>query len=424
VSEPVSSTPRTQSVEARGSSREQNTELRIPELEGRARVRRYVLIALALAGLGYAYYHFTQKPPEAELYRTVPVQRRSLVQAVDAAGRLDVHSRVEVPAPAGGRLIAIHVTQGDVVKAGQLLAELDPRAAALAVRGAEAAVEAASGALAQIKARKEEAERALSRAKTLVARGLASPEDAANAQAELTQANAALEGARGEQKVASQTVASARLSQNLSRMEAPTAGVVLSAPERVGAAVGPEAGPLFVIGSALDSMRVDATVSETEVALIKPGQSAEVLVTALPGQKFKGRVERVFIEPEKRDGAVLYPIRLSVENPGRALLPGMTARARMEVARADNVLSVHEAAVRFAPKDAPPESAQRSRVWRRIGPLEVESVSVRAGLSDGMYVQIEPINGASLRENDALAVGLLRPDDGRKAPSVRLGDKK
>jgi hypothetical protein len=49
---------------------------------------------------------------------------------------------------------------------------------------------------------------------------------------------------------------------------------------------------------------------------------------------------------------------------------------------------------------------------------------VRAGISDGMYVQIEPINGASLRENDALAVGLLRPDDGRKAPSVRLGDKK
>jgi HlyD family secretion protein len=412
VSEPVSSTPHPSSP-----------ELRIPELEGRARVRRYALIAIALSGLGYAYYHFTQKPPEAELYRTVPVQRRSLVQAVDAAGRLDVHSRVDVPAPAAGRLIAIHVTQGDVVKAGQLLAELDPRAAALAVRGAEAAVEAASGALSQIKARKEEAERALSRAKTLLARGLASPEDVANAQAELAQANAALEGARGEQKVAAQTVASARLSQNLSRMEAPAAGVVLAAPERVGAAVGPEAGALFVIGSALDSMRVDATVSETEVALIKPGQSAEVLVTALPGREFKGRVERVFIEPEKRDGAVLYPIRLSVENPGRALLPGMSARARMEVAHADNVLSVHEAAVRFVPKDAP-EAAPRSRVWRRVGPSELEAVTIRALISDGMYVQVEPTNGAALHENDALAVGLLRPDDGRKAPNVRLGDKK
>ncbi len=411
VSEPVSP-PQTNSP-----------ELRIPELESRARTRRYLLLALALGGLGYAYYHFTQKPPEVELYRTVPVQRRTLVQAVDAAGRLDVHSRVEVPAPAPGRLIAIHVHQGDEVKAGQLLAELDPRAAALAVRGAEAAVEAASGGLAQGKARKEEAERALTRAKALLARGLASPEDVANAQAEVAQTSAALEAARGEHKVAAQSVASARLSQNLSRMEAPLAGVVLSAPERMGAAVSPEAGALFVIGSSLDSMRVDATVSETEVALIKPGQSAEVLVTALPGRKFAGKVERVSIEPERREGAVLYPIRLSVDNAERRLLPGMTARARMEVARADNVLSVHEAAVRFTPRDAP-DAPQRSRVFRRVGPSELEAVSVRALTSDGQYVQIEPAEGASLRENDALVVGLLRPEDGRKAPTVRLGDKK
>jgi HlyD family secretion protein len=404
-------------------SQTDSPELRIPELESRARVRRYVLLALGLAALGYAYYHFTQKPPEVELYRTVPVQRRTLVQAVDAAGRLDVHSRVDVPAPAPGRVIAIHVTQGDTVKAGQLLAELDPRAAALAVRGAEAAVEAAGGAMAQSKARKEEAERALSRAKTLLARGLASPEDVANAEADVAQANAAVEATRGEHKVAAQSVASAKLSQNLSRMEAPVAGVVLSAPERVGAAVSPEAGALFVIGSSLDSMRVDATVSETEVALIKPGQTAEVLVTALPGRKFVGKVERVSIEPEKRDGAVLYSIRLSVDNRERSLLPGMTARARMEVARAENVLSVHEAAVRFTPRDAP-EAPLRSRVFRRVGPSELESVSVRALISDGQYVQIEPANGASLRENDPLVVGLLRPDDGRKAPSVRLGDKK
>jgi HlyD family secretion protein len=191
----------------------------------------------------------------------------------------------------------------------------------------------------------------------------------------------------------------------------------------VGAAVSPEAGALFVIGSSLDSMRVDATVSETEVALIKPGQTAEVLVTALPGRKFVGKVERVSIEPEKRDGAVLYPIRLSVDNAEHRLLPGMSARARMEVARAENVLSVHEAAVRFTPRDAP-EAPQRSRVFRRVGPSELEAVPVRALTSDGQYVQIEPAEGGSLRENDALVVGLLRPEDGRKAPTVRLGDKK
>jgi hypothetical protein len=100
----------------------------------------------------------------------------------------------------------------------------------------------------------------------------------------------------------------------------------------------------------------------------------------------------------------------------------MTVRARMEVARADNVLSVHEAALRFVPADAP-EAAPRARVWLRKGPAELEPIAVRAKVSDGVYVQIEPSAGATLHENDALAVGLLKPA-GKTGPSVRLGDKK
>jgi HlyD family secretion protein len=409
VSEPATTSPANES-----------TELRIPALEGRARLRRYILIALALAGAVYAYVRLTEAPAVEELYRTVPVQRRSLVQAVEAAGRIDVESRVEVPAAGAGRIMAIHVHQGDSVQAGQLLAELDPRAAA------QAAVEAAAGSVGQAAARRDEAQRNLERSKALLARGLASPADIANAEAQLKQAGAALEAARGEQKVASQTVASARLGQNLSRMESPAAGVVLVAPERVGMAVSPELGPVFVIGAALTTMRVDASVSETDVALIKPGQEAEILVSALPNESFRGKVQRISIEPERRDGAVLYPVRLSVENPKGALLPGMTARARMEVARADNVLSVHEAALRFSPAEAP-EAPPRSRVWRRKSVSEVEAVSVRAKVSDGVYVEVEAVEsnggGATLRENDALAVGLLKPA-GKSGPNVRLGDKK
>jgi HlyD family secretion protein len=395
----------------------------IPELEGRARLRRVLLLGALLASGLAAYLYFTREPPAAELYRTIPVERRTLVQAVEAAGKLDVQNRVEVPAPGAGRLIAIHVAPGDTVKAGQLLAELDPRAAALAVRGAQAAAEAAAGGLSQARAHKEAAARSLERAKTLLARGLASPEEVAAAEAELAQASAAMDAARGEQRVAGESVASAKLTQNLSRMEAPAAGVVLRAPERLGAAVSPDAGPLFVIGDPLTTMRVDASVSETEVASIKPGQKAEVFVTALPGQSFQGRVERVFIEPERREGAVLYPVRLSVDNPQGVLLPGMTARARMEVARAENVLSAHEAALRFLPSGVEP-APQRSRVFRRVSPREIEPVSVRTLISDGVYAQVEAVEGDSLREHDQLAVGMLRPETGSAAPNVTLGDKK
>ena len=73
---------------------------------------------------------------------------------------------------------------------------------------------------------------------------------------------------------------------------------------------------------------IDAPVSETDIALIKQGQKAEVRVQALPGRTFDARVERIAIEPQKKGAVVLYPVTLFVDNADGALLPGMSARAR------------------------------------------------------------------------------------------------
>jgi HlyD family secretion protein len=401
---------------------EGQAELQIPELEGRARMRRLVLLAIAVAGIGAATYYYTRPAPVSERYRTYPAEMRELVQLVESAGRIDVQRRVEVPAPVPGRLVAIHVAQGQTVQVGQLLATLDERAAVLAVRGAEAAAQTAAGGLAQATAALDAAQRAVERTKTLLGKGLASQEDLNNAQSELTRSKAALDGARGQQRVAGENIASAKLTQQLARIEAPAEGVVLRAPERIGAAVAPDAAPLFVIGSSLATMRVDASVSETEVALIHPGQKAEVLVSALPGRTFSGQVQRVGIEPERAEGAVLYPVTLLVDNKDGLLLPGMTARVRMEVARVKNVLSVHEAALRFVPEGAP-ASEPRTRVWKRTGPESIEPVAVKTGISDGVYTQILPTNGSTVHPGDRLVVGLAHPGDD-SGPKVTLGEKK
>ncbi len=401
------------------SSEAADVQLRIPELAGRARVRRLIALALFLVLGVAAVVYYTRPQPVLERYRTYPVAARTLVQMVDAAGRIDVRNRVEVPAPMAGRIIAIHVKQGQIVKQGDLLAELDERAAALAVRAAQAAVEAAAGGSAQARAALDAATRGLERAKALNARGLASAEDIAKAQSELAQASAALGAARGGQNVAAQNVASAALSKDLGRMVAPAGGVVLRAPERLGAAVGAEKGPLFVIGDPLITMRVDASVSETEVAMIKPGQAAEVLVAAVPDRSFRGRVDRISIEPDRVEGAVLYPVVLLVDNPDGVLLPGMTARARLEVARVTDKLSVHEAALRFSPEGEEP-AAPRTRVWKRVGPHQVVPIKVRTGVSDGAYTQIEALEGQELKAGDELAVGLARPDED-SGPKVKLG---
>ena len=408
--------------EVPATPRPPDAELKIPEIEGRNRVWRVALVLLVLGGLGAVLAYRSGGKTPTELYRTVPVSRRTLVQVVEAAGRVDVRKRVDVPAPVAGLLLSVHVQEGDTVEAGQLLAELDGRALTLAVRGAQAQAQAAAGGLAQARSRLKAAERALGRAEELLTQGLASREEVDAARSGLAQAKAALQAAQGEQRVAGEQVASARLTQGLSRIESPIAGVVLRAPERIGALASPESGALFVLGEPLSTMRVDAHVSETEVALVEPGKVAEILVAALPGESFEGRVERVGIESERRDGAVLYPIRLSVDNPEKKLLPGMTARARIEIARAENVLSVHEAALRFTPEGVEPAQARR-RVFRRTGPDSLESVTVKSPLSDGFHAQIEAEAGASIEEGDRLVVGLMDPGDSKK-PSISLGKKK
>jgi HlyD family secretion protein len=400
-----------------------SNQLTIPELASQARLRRTLLIVVLLAAAGAAIWWYTRPAPQGESFRTVAVARRGVVKTVEAAGRLDVRRRVEVPAPMPGRILSIHAHEGDLVQAGQLLATLDQRASELSVKSAEAAAQAAAGSAAEATAALSAAERGLARAKDLAARGFATAQTVADAESELARAKAITASARAEQRAVSQQVESARLQKSFGRIDAPTAGVVLRAPERVGAAVGPEQGALFVIGDPLTTMRVDASVSETDVPFVKPDMPASVVIVALPGRSFAAKVQHIGIEPKLEGGAALYPVRLVVDNPDGTLLPGMSARVRVEVARADDALAVHEAALRFTPDGAEPAAA-RSRVWVRMGVDRAEPVEVTAGVSDGTYTAVVPKDPNALPVGTPLAVGYVQVDAGARGPQVKLGSKK
>ena len=417
-------------------SRASADRLSIPELARQARLRRLIALAVVLVGAVAAIVYYRRPEPVVERYRTEAVTRRDVVQLVESTGTLDVRSRVDVPAPMAGRLLSNAVHEGDQVEQGQLLGTLDARSAELSLRGARATAEAASGRVAQAQAAFSAAERARAQAARLLQQGLASPNDAEEAESALAQAKAALSAARAERKLADQTIAGAELGRDSSRITAPSAGVVLRAPDRLGAAVSPDKGALYVLGEPLTTMRLQALVTETDIARVKAGSKAEVLVQALPNERFSATVERVGIEPKQSGGVVQYPVTMLVDNPNAALLPGMSARVRIEIARADATLAVHEAALRFTPEDADP-AEPRTRVWRHgRGANELEPVSVRVGVSDGVYAALLPegtaggaapaLHGgaASLAEGDQLVIGLLRPNEAPRKPSVSLGGSK
>ena len=101
----------------------------------------------------------------------------------------------------------------------------------------------------------------------------------------------------------------------------------------------------------------------------------------------------------------------------------MSARVRIEVARSEKVLAVHEAALRFTPDGAEP-AEPRTRLWKRLGPDQLEPVQVTAGLSDGTYTEVKPATADALHEKDIVAVGYTQVDVGSRGPAVTLGGKK
>jgi HlyD family secretion protein len=403
----------------------EDVQLHIPELGKRARRMRWLIISLVVIAIGGGLAaYFLRTSPLGETYRSLPVTRQNVVRVVEATGHLDASARVQVSAKVAGHLAEINVAPGDSVRRGQLMARLDARASEIGVRSAGSTLQASVWRVAEAKTAQDSATTELVRVQRLASRGLASAADVENAQALASRAESQLKAAGAEKSVAQDNVAAARFGQNLGDIVAPIDGIVLVGPENAGAPVAPERGPLFVVATPLAKMRIDADVSEADIGDLQVGQSATFEVQAFAGRTWNARVERIGLEP-KRDGAVVtYPVLLSADNPDGKLLPGMTAAVRIEVARATDVLTVREAALRFTPEDSP-EAHPRSRVWLHRGVSQLTAVSVKPGLSDGAYTEIVPVKPGDLNPGDRVAVGLLGAQgDSRAQPGVSLGAKK
>jgi len=394
--------------------------------EVRRGVRRRCWTTFAVVGVlagAATVYAFARSRPVPTQYRTTAVERRTIVRVVEATGHLDVKTRVDVSAPEEGRLVELLVKSGDAVKANQPLARLDPRASAIALRGAQASVAAAGSRVGEAEAALAAATESRTRTEKLLQKELASPVDLEAARSTEAKARAALATARAERSATSASLKSAELSQTLATLVSPIDGVVLQAPTTLGPALGPDHRSLFVVGSALDTLRIDADVAESEVGELKPGQLAHFAVPAYPGRNFEARVERIGIDAQRTSAAVRYPVELSAQNPERTLLPGMTATVTMDVSRVENALAVREAALRFRPEGTP-DAPPRRQVWL-VTSHGLESVAVKPGLSDGAFTAIEPEPPAQLPVGTRVALGVLGGGDAQKTqgPGIKLGGK-
>jgi HlyD family secretion protein len=398
------------------------------QVAGKRRGRTLWLLLLGGAVvLAAVYFIFWSRQGPNNPYRISPVEVRSIRQTVEAFGSLDVVGRVFVPAPRPGQLSEVYARRGTTVDANAPLAKLDASFATAELSAAKTALSASAARVERARTARASATEERTRAERLLGRGLVSAASVAAAKANEQEAIAALRTAEAQRELDQQSASGAKVRRDETTLRAPVSGFVLSATEDLGAMVGPQTGPLFVISPPLTELMLTVPISEADIGLVRIGQGAVFTVSAYPDRRFPAKVGEIESEPQRNGSSVSYRVRLRVQNPDGVLRPGMTTNVTLEIAEANEALAVREAALRFTPADAPSEAGepQRSRVWRQRTGGDLEPVEVVVGISDGAYTAVTLAAGAELAPGDMVAVGYAgsATRSSTKGPGISLGSK-
>ena len=246
-------------------------------------------------------------------YQTATITRGPVTQAVTATGTLNPVVNVQVGSQVSGNIAKLFVDYNSEVKAGQVVAQIDPVLFQATVTQAEGDVANAQAAL-------ELAKVNATRIQELFARKTSS-------QADLDQAMATLHQAEANVKIKQGALDKARADLDHCTITSPIDGVVISRSVDVGQTVAAslQAPVIFAIANDLTKMQIDANVAEADVGVVKIDQNVDFTVDAFPMETFHGKVVQVRNAPTTVQNVVTYDTVIGVSNPELKLKPGMTA---------------------------------------------------------------------------------------------------
>ncbi|MBT3915351.1 MAG: HlyD family efflux transporter periplasmic adaptor subunit [Rhodospirillaceae bacterium] len=359
-----------------------------------------------------AYFWNGQESTEID-YRLAKVERGNIIKSVSASGELNAVVTVEVGSEISGQISALTVDFNSDVKAGQIIARIDPESFEARVKQAEAELSVAKAsvatkqaAIAQAKANQANASSVLAAAGADVARtkfnaadlkqdfgrkqalrkkgvvaisavdkaraawqvaaaqvkasqsqllAQRSTVEARKAQVQMAKAEVLHASAQVEQKDAALNIAKVNLNNTFIR--SPVDGVVIGRDVDVGQTVAAslQAPILFTIAQDLRKMQVETNIDEADIGQIRPGQTATFGVDSFPGQEFKGIVNQVRKKPQTVQNVVTYTVVIAANNADLKLLPGMTANVQVQVSDRRNVLRLPNRSLRFVPPGLTPK---------------------------------------------------------------------
>lgn len=248
---------------------------------------------------------------------------------LNASGYIVAQRKASVAAKATGRLEWLGVEEGSRVKAGQVIARLENKDLEAAVRQNEAAVQNNKASLEQAVVERTDAQRAFNRQKELLAQGIVAQSEFDISEARYKRAVAAVSGAEAGVRSALAALQSASINYDYSLIRAPFDSVVLTKNADVGDIITPlgaaaNAKAAVVTIADLDSLMVEADVSESNLASVKSGQPCEITLDALQNTRLKGVVHTIVPTADRSKASVMVKVRF-IDKDSR-VLPEMSAK--------------------------------------------------------------------------------------------------
>jgi len=275
------------------------------------------------------------------------VRTRNIKSVVTASGSIKAKRMVQVSASQMGTVVEVAVREGDEVRAGDTLLQIDPVPHRQAVERLLAAAASARADVELARATLRQAELEETRLRDLHANDLASPQDLLRAETEREVAAARLEAARGLLRQQEAALGNAEHDLGLTTIRAPMSGVVVELNVEKGetAIVGTMNNPGTVLLTIADLSELEAEVEvdETDVVEIRLGMPAFVAIDSYPNERFQGSVTEIgnsAIRSLQASESVDFKVVVTLTDPVPGAKPGLSATADIVVAERENALSV------------------------------------------------------------------------------------
>jgi macrolide-specific efflux system membrane fusion protein len=370
------------------------------------------VVVAGLAGAGWWYFRGAEGGRPA--YATAPAKRGDLERTVTALGTLKPLSYVDVGAQVSGQLEKIYVQPGDVVKQGQLLAEIDPTVYLARVDADRADLLNLQAQVAQTQAQLTLNQAQYGRQSELVRANATSKDAYDSSRAAVEVAKAQIQALQAQIQKVQSTLNGDQANLGYTQIRAPMAGTVMSLTARQGQTLNAnQSAPIILQIADLATMTVWTQVSEADVSKLTIGMPAYFTTLGHADRRWTGTLRQILPTPEIINNVVLYDALFDVANPDLLLMPQMTAQVFFVLDRVEGGVIVPVAALRPARGKGEGDGVVLVRTAAGVERRAV-TIGVQNRVSAQILSGVEPGEEVVVGEAQAGQAGAARPSGGQR----------